>query len=98
MTLLLASYLTITWTNQSLGADETIIAEKNNNAQLSNITLTPTEKAWLEKNEVSRLKVKAIIPVHLFGQVAEIMDRIVGEAVADREQADRLVRRIGTKR
>jgi diguanylate cyclase (GGDEF)-like protein len=59
MALLLASYLTITWTNQSLGADETIIAEKNNNAQLSNITLTPTEKAWLEKNHSVKVAVKS---------------------------------------
>lgn len=59
MMLLLASYLTITWTNQSLGANETIIAEKNNNAQLSNITLTPTEKAWLEKNHSVKVAVKS---------------------------------------
>lgn len=59
MTLLLASYLTITWTNQSLGADETIIAEKNNNAQFSNIRLTPIEKAWLEKNHRVKVAVKS---------------------------------------
>ena len=59
MTLLLASYLMITWINPSLGADEIIIADKNNNAQLSNISLTPTEKAWLEKNHSIKVAVKS---------------------------------------